>query len=146
MERLESLTCASALFRAHRNHRVFIRRARPHHVGLAWIGVLGLGESHGFAGRAGDHDVRASDDPMIVRHLASGVRISVAGAVVAAQHIRDAHLVGRRFVLHHGPEELSVFGFAVKRQPLLSTLLLAFIGLDMLTTNIHALKIISTVR
>lgn len=86
----------------HRNHQVRIGRPWPHDPRLvrafrhlAWVA---LEKRRG--GRTDDHYVRTCNHPLVVRFLGLGIRVSIAGTLIAEQHIDETEGFRRIFLVH----------------------------------------------
>jgi len=85
----------------YRDHKVFVRRPRPHDVWLRGIRVRRpwiVFHRFGRQGRRPSHVIRS--DPVIVGLLFRGIRVGVAGTSIPLQHVHEANLGRRRLVAH----------------------------------------------
>src|SRR5262245_48432475 len=101
---------------AYRHHDVRIRRALPHDIGSALarvsrqrVQLCGIGQKN--------HDVRPLGDPLIISRLLLGIRINVARARVARQHVSNPDLFRLEWLLVHPsvapshPDPIKAHGF-----------------------------------
>src|SRR5438445_10184263 len=74
---------------------MFVRGTRPHHIWLLRVGfcISGVSLHHIFGLSPNDHDMRACLDPVVVWGCLSGIRIGIAGAVVASKHVDKSQLL-----------------------------------------------------